>query len=94
MLISAKGRAYRAEVIGVVLVARMKLMLSGRLHVRLSLCPPDLRRRDVDNFSKALLDALTHAGVWLDDSQIDLMTVIRKPPHRKNGQAIIRIKEV
>ena len=26
---------------------------------------------------KATLDALTHAGVWLDDSQIDLLSVER-----------------
>ncbi|HCC4675184.1 TPA: RusA family crossover junction endodeoxyribonuclease, partial [Citrobacter freundii] len=29
----------------------------------------------IDNYNKALFDALTHAGVWEDDSQIKRMLV-------------------
>ena len=39
------------------------------------LYPPDARRRDIDNYNKALCDALTHAGVWEDDSQAKRMLV-------------------
>lgn len=38
---------------------------------------PDRRRRDLDNILKALFDALTHAGLWLDDSQIDFISISR-----------------
>ena len=38
------------------------------------------RRRDLDNILKSLLDSLTHAGVWEDDSQITDLR-IRKGPH-------------
>jgi len=41
------------------------------------LFPPDRRKRDVDNILKALLDALTHAGVYEDDSFIDDLRVVR-----------------
>lgn len=33
--------------------------------------PPDARRRDIDNYNKALFDALTHAGIWEDDSRAE-----------------------
>lgn len=33
--------------------------------------PPDNRKRDYDNFiGKAFHDAMTHGGLWVDDSQI------------------------
>jgi crossover junction endodeoxyribonuclease RusA len=38
------------------------------------LYPPDARR-DIDNYNKALFDALTHAGIWEDDSQVKRMLV-------------------
>ena len=40
--------------------------------------PPDRRRRDLDNLQKPLLDALQHAGVYEDDSQIDLLVSRRR----------------
>lgn len=43
--------------------------------VEITLFPPDARRRDIDNYNKALFDALTHAGVWEDDSQVKRMLV-------------------
>jgi crossover junction endodeoxyribonuclease RusA len=43
--------------------------------VEILLFPPDARRRDIDNYNKALFDALTHAGIWEDDSQVKRMLV-------------------
>ncbi len=37
--------------------------------------PPDNRIRDLDNYNKALFDALTNAGVWEDDRQVKRMLV-------------------
>ena len=42
-----------------------------RLKVVVEAHAPDKRRRDLDNVQKALLDSLTHAGVWGDDDQVD-----------------------
>lgn len=39
-----------------------------RLKVRLWLCPPDERERDLDNVLKELKDAITKAGFWVNDS--------------------------
>jgi crossover junction endodeoxyribonuclease RusA len=93
-LISAAGRQYRNDVITCVVFAFAKKRLAGRLHVELDLFPPDRRKRDIDNFSKAILDGLTHAEVWLDDSQIDVMTVTRCDVNKECPGAVIRIREV
>jgi crossover junction endodeoxyribonuclease RusA len=80
--VTAAGKAYRAAVIGVAKHLRSTgriatAALSGRLRVGVVLCPPDERRRDLDNVLKALLDALTHARVYGDDEQIDDLRVVR-----------------
>lgn len=54
--------------------------LRGRLAVTLSLCPPAALRNkvhDIANREKLLCDTLTEQRVWLDDSQIDLMVIMR-----------------
>lgn len=77
-LLSDEGRRFRSAAAQQCLLNRLAgLRLDGRLQVVLLACPPDRRARDLDNTLKATLDALTHAGVWLDDSQIDLLTVQR-----------------
>jgi crossover junction endodeoxyribonuclease RusA len=40
---------------------------------------PDKRRRDLDNILKALLDGLTHSGVWGDDSQVVDLRIVKAP---------------
>jgi crossover junction endodeoxyribonuclease RusA len=42
---------------------------------RVTVCPPDARRRDLDNILKALFDAIQHAGIIEDDSQIRRLEV-------------------
>lgn len=49
----------------------------ARLLVSIDAFPPDRRARDLDNTLKAALDALTHAGVWVDDEQIDRLEIER-----------------
>ena len=51
--------------------------LKDRLSVEITLYPPDRRKRDLDNYLKGTLDALTHAGLWEDDSQIDTLSIQR-----------------
>ncbi|MDU5319796.1 MAG: RusA family crossover junction endodeoxyribonuclease [Escherichia coli] len=60
-LISAAGRKFQSAACAAIVE-----------HV---LFPPDNRIRDLDNYNKALFDALTHAGVWEDDSQVKRMLV-------------------
>jgi crossover junction endodeoxyribonuclease RusA len=56
------------------------LRLGGPVRVVAEINPPDRRRRDMDNTWKTCADALTHAGVWLDDFQITDLRLIRGQP--------------
>lgn len=80
VLISAEGRKYR---LAVEAAFRKQFTITSpteeRLAVSLLAVMPDRKRRDLDNLLKATLDALTAAGVWGDDSQIDRLEVIRGP---------------
>lgn len=76
-LISAKGRAYQSEACVAIIeqLRKQPKPSSAPAAVEIILFPPDARRRDIDNYNKALFDALTHAGIWKDDSQIKRMLV-------------------
>lgn len=94
-LLSAKGRRYKVEVIAAVYeqLKRKPQPLAGDIAVKIEFYPPDNRKRDMDNYYKALFDSLTTAGAWEDDSQIkhiesDWINTI------KNGSVIIYINVI
>lgn len=91
--ISDKGQRFRTDVIAAVLQARANKKLTGRLQVDLVIHPADKRVQDIDNRIKATLDALTHAGVYADDSQIDRLIVCRGDIV-KGGQCQVLITEL
>ena len=51
---------------------------SKRLNVVINVYPPDKRKRDLDNIIKCLLDSLQHAEIYVDDNQIDWLSIIRR----------------
>jgi crossover junction endodeoxyribonuclease RusA len=75
MVISERGRNFLKEVKATVGIVATQL---GRLRVEIEVHPPDRRKRDIDNVCKATLDGLAKAGVYQDDSQIDILVVIRR----------------
>lgn len=90
-LISRGGRRYRRDVVAL-LAAGRAAPLRGRLELVVHVFPPDDRRRDLDNLQKALCDALQHAGVYADDSQIDRLDVHRGPVV-PGGKVVVQITE-
>lgn len=93
--LNPKANFFRLAVKSIVLAAKIKgLPLADNLEVHITLCPPDRRKRDQDNFAgKALLDALTKANVWRDDSQIR-RTVIEWGDVQRSGAVVVRISRM
>lgn len=79
VLISKEGREFREHVTLMAAGQKWPKFGQDRIAVHIEAWMPDKRRRDLDNLTKATLDALTHAGVWADDSQIDDLRITRAP---------------
>jgi crossover junction endodeoxyribonuclease RusA len=75
--IKPAGIAFRQAVADVVADAAHRV-LEGRVSLFAAIYPADRRKQDIDNRAKSLQDALTHAGVWLDDEQIDELHLVRR----------------
>ena len=88
-LISREGRVFRGTVIEILAAMNIKPM-SGPLQVDVKVFPPDKRRRNIDNVTKALLDALEHGGAYHDDSQIVRLSIEKFEPV-KGGKTIVKI---
>ena len=96
MVISNEGRKYRAEVCGMltqVAGCGDEPPRDGRLSLCMDAFPPDRRRRDLDNLQKPLLDAMQHAGVYLDDSQIDLL-ITRRGARYPGGRVAVAVENL
>lgn len=69
------------------------LFLTEPVSVEIILHPPRKFRFDIDNRIKPVLDVLTRAGVWKDDSLVDKITV-RRAEIKKNGLAVVYIRAI
>ena len=72
-------------------LAALALPLTGRLAVALRFYEPNRLKRDLDNLPKAALDALTHAGLWGDDSQIDCLMLARAGVSQERPRVVVRV---
>ena len=92
MLISKKGREYRQAVADQVLIQRGARHYQGKIKMTIEAWRPDERKRDLDNLLKAPLDALTHAGVYLDDHLIVHLSIFWAED--KGGKLKVKIEEI
>ena len=91
-LISREGRTFRRNVCALLSGGRRMPPTSGRIALAMDAFPPDRRRRDLDNIQKPVLDALEHAGIYADDSQIDLL-VTRRREAVPGGRLLVKVDE-
>lgn len=96
LFISEKGRKFRhlaAESI-IEQIGLSQISVDTKLLVEVILYQPDNRKRDLDNYMKPLLDAITVSQcLWEDDSQIDQLFIYRGQRHSPSGSVYIKITE-
>jgi len=91
--VTSHGQKYRDGVIESVHYQLPGLTIDYRMYVEVTLYPPDNRTRDLDNYMKSMLDALTHAKLWTDDSLIDQLFIRRGETVSNGGAVLIEICE-
>ena len=91
-ILSREARVYRQTVKSILQCHRFEILV-GPIAVDILVFPPDRRRRDIDNFPKALLDSLQHAGVFVDDSQIERLSIERREIVT-NGSVIVKVESI
>ena len=94
-MISKKGREYTSHVTRVIQQNNLVgAFFNGEyLQVEIELFPPDLRKRDIDNYNKGLFDSLTKAKYWKDDKQVKKLIVEMKEK-RKGGYIHVVISQL
>lgn len=89
--LAPRVRAWHKEAWAILKAAWRRKPMRGEVAVLLVLHPPDRRRRDLDNLLKAVLDALVHAGVLQDDSQVAELHAMRREA-RRPGSVCVRVE--
>ena len=90
--INKAGIAFKEAVADYVAEYRVPSLGTARLEFQVTLSPKDKRRQDIDNRIKALWDALSDngAGVFCDDSQIDVL-IVHRGEIKKGGGCLVMI---
>lgn len=92
-VLSKKGRLYAQEVKRLVEKAGVNYGIDSEVEVEIKLAPPRNGIWDGDNYTKAIFDALTKAGVWTDDSLVEFYSV-RKLKKYAMGEVYLTVTEV
>ena len=74
-ILSKPGREYQALAQQYLMTQKPLPRFDSPVSVEIALCPPSLRRMDIDNRIKPVLDALQRAEVLADDSLVHRLVV-------------------
>ena len=93
-ILSKRGREYRIKAIEAIEALGLGgELIDSKLTFSMIINPPTLRKYDVDNFTKAVFDSLTHAKFWVDDEQVQMLT-IEKGIKTAGGNVTIKINTI
>jgi crossover junction endodeoxyribonuclease RusA len=90
--INKAGVAFKEAVADYVAEYRVPKLGNARLEIHVTLYPKDKRIQDIDNRLKSLFDSLSNngAGVFNDDSQIDVL-LVQRGEIKKGGGCLVMI---
>lgn len=91
--ITEAGKKFRRDAILLIKKQRANKHYDVRMRAIIELYPPDKRKRDLDNYNKGVLDALTHAGVIVDDSIIDEL-IIKRCKKVDGGETVVKLEPI
>jgi crossover junction endodeoxyribonuclease RusA len=89
--LTRRAKQFREDV-GWLCAGAYRFSADAEILIDVMLHPPDVRRRDVDNWQKSIFDALVHAQIFKDDCQIQSFRVT-KAAVRSGGAVIVKIWE-
>lgn len=95
IFLTKAGRSWKREAMFALLEVPHERPLRGRIAVRVRFEAHSRGRWDIDNRFKVLFDAMTEAGVWSDDSQVDRLEseVVVVPP-KMASRTVVRVREI
>ena len=88
-----KGLQFREQTKLASVVQKTPKFYNSRVELQIFLYPDSKRSWDIDNRLKALLDALEHAEIFENDSQIDRLCVVRGDI-KQHEMTVVFIKEL
>lgn len=91
--ISGKGKKFREQVNEAVLEQLPDTRIDYEVIVEVVLFMPDRRTRDIANYMKALMDAISKSDLWVDDVLIDQLFIYRGALAKDNAHAFCRIAD-
>lgn len=89
-ILKRAGRDYIELAVRLATLQRSGRYIAGHSCVSITACPPDRRRRDLDNLLKMPIDCCVKAGAIEDDSQIQSLA-IQWGPVSKQAYLLVEI---